>query len=129
MFDLFDRKNNGRIAPEDPGTCLRCLGQNPTLVELDGLLATTTAALDFTALKAVYLRKRDHAEPTFEELVEVFRVGDPHQTGLIPTGELERLCCHVGDALDVDEFKLMMKKASVHDGGVDYEDLVRRMMR
>ncbi len=116
------------MAPEDLGTCLRCLGQNPTLQELDSLLENQTSSLDFAALKQVYLRPRD-AEPSFEELVEVFRVGDPHQTGLIAKGELERLCTNVGDALDPEEFAMMMKKAYVTDGGVDYEDLVAKMMR
>ena len=101
---------------------------SPTVKELDDVMATQNSALDYAAFKAVYMRPRE-PEPSFEQLVEVFRVSDPHRTGTINKNELQRMLMHIGDKFSLEEFNMLMKKADEQDGEVDYESLIRKMQR
>lgn len=98
--------------------------------ELDDIIAKHPTPFDFEALKTVYVSAAARPQPSFEQLVEVFRVNDPRRSGLIPLGEMHRMLTHLGDKLDDDEWALIAKELEVsRDGDIDYEVAVQTMLR
>eukprot|EP00300_Choanocystis_sp_HF-7_P027608 c32768_g1_i1.p1 GENE.c32768_g1_i1~~c32768_g1_i1.p1 ORF type:complete len:143 (+),score=42.87 c32768_g1_i1:47-475(+) len=129
VFKLFDKHGDESVPNDELGGALRCLGLNPTLKDLDEAISKHPTPHDFNALKALYQRLATKPTPSFEQLVEVFKVNDPRRTGTIPMAELQRMLTNLGDKLEDDEWATVAKEFEVSkEGEVDYESAVNLML-
>ncbi|XP_064638085.1 calmodulin-A-like [Lineus longissimus] len=131
-FSLFDKDNDGTINTTEMGTVMRSLGQNPTLAELDEMIAEVdksgSGTIDFPEFLTMVARKIKDCDSE-EEVKQAFRVFDKDGNGFISAVELRHVMTNMGEKLTDEEVDEMIREADIDgDGQVNYEDFVKMMM-
>ncbi|XP_074566659.1 calmodulin-1-like [Curcuma longa] len=131
-FCLFDKDGDGCITPEELGTVIKSLGQNPSEEELQEMVQEVDAdgngSIEFGEFLSLMARKVKETNVE-EELKEAFKVFDKDQNGFISATELRNVMINLGEKLTDEEVEKMIKEADLDgDGQVNYEEFVRMMM-
>ncbi|XP_042433431.1 calmodulin-1-like [Zingiber officinale] len=131
-FCLFDKDGDGCITPEELGTVIKSLGQNPSEEELQEMVQEVDAdgngSIEFGEFLNLMSRKVKETNVE-EELKEAFKVFDKDQNGFISATELRNVMINLGEKLTDEEVEKMIKEADLDgDGQVNYEEFVRMMM-
>ncbi|KAI4879343.1 hypothetical protein NFI96_006603, partial [Prochilodus magdalenae] len=148
-FSLFDKDGDGTITTKELATVIRSLGQNPTEVELQGMinevdadgetlyiythgplsapptvqdtLNTRTGTIDFPEFLTMMARKMKDTDGE-EEIREAFRVFDKDGNSYISAAELRHVMTNLGEKLTEEEVDQMIREADIDgDGQVNYE--------
>ncbi|KAG6476111.1 hypothetical protein ZIOFF_065347 [Zingiber officinale] len=120
------------ITPEELGTVIKSLGQNPSEEELQEMVQEVDAdgngSIEFGEFLNLMSRKVKETNVE-EELKEAFKVFDKDQNGFISATELRNVMINLGEKLTDEEVEKMIKEADLDgDGQVNYEEFVRMMM-
>ncbi|ODQ77867.1 hypothetical protein BABINDRAFT_66540 [Babjeviella inositovora NRRL Y-12698] len=131
-FALFDKKGTGKVSSHDLGDLLRAVGQNPTLAEIQSLIADLPDhnELDFDTYVKV-INRPDGFKPlgTTEDYIRGFQVFDKNLTGFIGLGELKYILTSIGEKLTEEEVNELLKGVNVtEDGNVDYVEFVKAIL-
>eukprot|EP00252_Welwitschia_mirabilis_P028004 TRINITY_DN9905_c0_g1_i1.p1 TRINITY_DN9905_c0_g1~~TRINITY_DN9905_c0_g1_i1.p1 ORF type:complete len:144 (+),score=20.87 TRINITY_DN9905_c0_g1_i1:155-586(+) len=127
-FNLFDSDKDGRITPEDLGTVMRALGENPTQAELKSIMKTENinGPLEFQRFAEI-MRRYSKGEGFHSQLENAFKVLDKENTGSISVKELKHILTNVGEKLDPSEFDEWIQEVKVENGKIRIEDFIARM--
>jgi len=125
-FAMFDKDGDGSISVSELGTVMRSLGQNPTDHELSEMIREAdddnNGSVDFDEFLLLMSRKMTQLDVD-QELLEAFSVFDKDGNGFIDQEELTNVLASLGEELDEDQVKEMMKQADKDgDGLVSFEE-------
>lgn len=134
-FAQFDTDNSGFITPEDLGTLLKSLGQDPTEEQMEEL----NKSLDpegkgkigvdqFLSMMEERLVISDWNEKDEERLfIKAFETLDPENTGKIPAAALRSVVQSYGNSqLNETEAEDLIQRADLNqDGLVSYDEFMR----
>ncbi|EGG22868.1 essential myosin light chain [Cavenderia fasciculata] len=126
-FSIFDKDNDGKVAIEELGSCLRSLGKNPTNAELEAIKTELNAAsFDFATLKSVYTTKKIKSpSEQVKEMNDAFKALDKDGNGTIGDAELRQLLTTLGDYLTTAEVEEVMKEVETNsDGTVNFQSFI-----
>ncbi|KFO34526.1 calmodulin-like protein 3 [Fukomys damarensis] len=131
-FSLFDKDGDGCITPQELGTVMRSLGQNPTEAELQGMVNEVdrdgNGTVDFPEFLGLMARKMKDTDSE-EEIREAFRVFDKDGNGYVSAPELRHVMTRLGEKLSDEEVDEMIRAADADgDGQVNYEEFVRMLV-
>lgn len=128
-FSIFDKNGDGKISPNELGTVMRALGQNPTQQELNDLVneidSNGNSMIEFSEF--LTMMARQIKEQDIEaEILEAFKVFDSDGDGKISQTELVRVLTTIGEKLTDAEAKQMLEAADTDsDGQIDIEEFAR----
>jgi len=125
-FAMFDKDGDGSISVSELGTVMRSLGQNPTDHELSEMIREAdddnNGSVDFDEFLLLMSRKMTQLDVD-QELLEAFSVFDKDGSGFIDQEELTDVLASLGEDLDDEQVKEMMKQADKDgDGLVSFEE-------
>ena len=102
VFSLFDKDGDGTISTKELGTVMRTLGQNPTDAEIEQMIKEVdldgNGEVDFDEFCGLMKKKLRESEPV-EELVEVFKIFDKNQDGLVDMYDLAQVFKDLGEKI------------------------------
>ena len=121
----------GSITTQELGNVLRSLGQNPTLAELDDMIAQNgndgNGTMDFPEFLSL-VKKKMKDTSSDEEILAAFNFYDMDGNGYVSARELRSIMLSLGEILTDAEVDEMIRDADVNgDGQIDYDDFVRMM--
>jgi len=134
-FAQFDTDNSGFITPEDLGTLLKSLGQNPTDEQMEELMKSLDpegkgkiGVDQFLSMMEERLVISDWNEKDEERLfIKAFETLDPENTGKIPAAALRSVVTSYGNLqLNETEAEDLIQRADLNqDGLVSYDEFMR----
>lgn len=138
LFHAFDRQHKGSVSIADLLAISQQLGLPNNQADLDKLLAhanvnASEGQLDFDAFAGLMSRSRaKNAEEARrredQEMRQAFRVFDLDGNGLIDEKELKTTMRNLGENVDKNDIKAMIKAADKNgDGKIDYGEFIRMM--
>lgn len=131
-FALFDYKVEGKILLKDIGLVIRTIGFNPTLKEIDEIIANNTkekgTKIDFLKFLRIMAARRP-VNDTEEDIRAAFRLFDKDLTGYINVEVLRNILVNMAETLSEDEVNAFISEADTNqDGQIDYEAFVDKMI-
>jgi len=125
-FAMFDKDGDGSISVSELGTVMRSLGQNPTDHELAEMIREadedSNGSVDFDEFLMLMSKKMNMLDID-QELLEAFSVFDKDGNGFIDQDELTHVLASLGEELDEEQVKEMMRQADKDgDGLVSFEE-------
>merc|ERR1712065_85342 len=128
-FEIFDRKNSGKIAKGEVATAVRALGKNPTNEEVAAFSASLPDEVDLAAFTNVYnSAKMSMAAEQEQPMIEAFQALDKDKTGKIDAQQLRQILATLGDVLSSDEIDNLFKEVSIGSDGLDYASFVNTLV-
>ncbi|KAK9172246.1 EF-hand domain pair family protein [Cryptosporidium meleagridis] len=70
-----------------------------------------------------------HPEDTFDNLVQFFRSYDSNNSGTITSQQLTSLLTNTGEVLTSKEIEILLKDFPSNDGGFNYENFLKELVR
>ncbi|XP_063691923.1 calmodulin-beta-like isoform X3 [Bolinopsis microptera] len=125
-FAMFDKDGDGSISVAELGHVMRSLGQNPTDHELTEMIREAddddNGSVDFEEFLLLMSKKMSMLDID-QELLEAFSVFDKDGNGFIDQDELTNVLASLGEELDEEQVKEMMRQADKDgDGLVSFEE-------
>ncbi|KAL5271753.1 hypothetical protein ACHWQZ_G000080 [Mnemiopsis leidyi] len=125
-FAMFDKDGDGSISVAELGHVMRSLGQNPTDHELTEMIREAdddnNGSVDFEEFLLLMSKKMSMLDID-QELLEAFSVFDKDGNGFIDQDELTNVLASLGEDLDEEQVKEMMRQADKDgDGLVSFEE-------
>lgn len=130
-FDLFDIDGSGRIDPKEICVSLLTLGIDNARDEIKNIFneldKTTKPSLDFNDFLKLINRTLLDRDPV-EEIEKAFLRFDDDATGKISFRNLKRVALELGEQLDDQEIKEMIKAADAdQDGEIGKDEFIKLM--
>jgi len=128
-FDLFDPDGTGKIAIKDLKIALRALGFEPTMKEIQTLVADVTPecsnSLSYEEFMKIMLIKMT-AEESQSEILRAFRLFDDDKTGKISFENIKRVSIELEEELTDEEIRDMINQVDEDgDGEISLEEFVK----
>lgn len=135
IFSLFDFENDGNISTNDLGTVIRGLGKNLTERQINKIInhydQSGSGKFDFATFHTIMKENRPmRGPPTFEEVLDHFKVFDIHGDGILTGEDFVHLLRQRGEPLsqaDVDN--LLLEITIDGDKQVNIQDFVTHMFQ
>ncbi|XP_063717122.1 uncharacterized protein LOC134844393 [Symsagittifera roscoffensis] len=132
-FDWFDTDGSGTVDHEELGSVLRSLGQNPTAEEVADMMAEVdvnkTGIIEFNEFLTLITSKITEDTDSEETVRQAFQLFDQDDDGFITVSELYRMMANLGEHLNMEDVKQMVRDADFDgDGKINYDDFVKMMM-
>ncbi|XP_063952559.1 myosin-2 essential light chain-like [Lytechinus pictus] len=127
-FNLFDKKGDGKIDPEQLGDVMRANGGNPTQAEVRKLLQEISSGHritfeEFLPIMTATNKKREQG--TQDEFIEGLKVFDKDSSGLVNSAELRHVLTSLGEKLTDEEVDSLVSVCEDTNGCVNYEEFVK----
>lgn len=131
-FNIFDRDGDGHLTVKELGIVMRSLGQNPSVQELEEMVAEVdtngSKTVEFTEFLEM-MGKQLLEKNIEEEVRDAFAAFDKDKDGKITSAELVHIMKNIGEPLPQEDIDEMIAEADINkDGTIDYADFVRRMI-
>ncbi|XP_066273246.1 uncharacterized protein [Branchiostoma lanceolatum] len=134
-FQEFDKDGNGFIDRRELLNVMRCLGLNPSSMEVVEMLASVdedgSGTIDFEEFVILMTTKLPGATDTLyssEILREAFRVFDKDGLGYVHESELRYNLTHLGHKLSDSDVDDLLRHIDIDsDGQFSYQDVVRKL--
>mmetsp|Transcript_42786 Transcript_42786/g.118185 ORF Transcript_42786/g.118185 Transcript_42786/m.118185 type:complete len:161 (-) Transcript_42786:209-691(-) len=128
-FALFDRDGDGTITADELGVVLRSLGRNPTMEELNAMVADVdddgNGKIDFPEFLRLMASKLT-ANDSADEMREAFQVFDRDKSGSVTASELKAVMNNLGEQVTDAEVLAMIREADADgDGELSFEDFLQ----
>eukprot|EP00121_Abeoforma_whisleri_P001396 Awhi_evm1s1242 len=133
VFDVFDKKGDGKIDVADIGNVIRALDKNPLESEVKkaqkNLDPTDSGKrVSFTEFAPI-LTSLHNAPGSVDDFVNGLRVFDKDGTGFMPTSELRHVLTSLGEKLTTRQVDQLIAGVPVDvDGNINYDAFVRKIM-
>ena len=131
-FKILDKDKDGHITTKELGDIMKGLGQNPSEAELQDLINEVdiegNGTIDFKEFVGLMTRKMKEPENE-EEIIEAFKIFDKDGNGLISPDELLHVMLSLGDNINIEEVKELIKDADLdRDGYINYAEFVKLLL-
>ena len=128
---IFILATIGSITTQELGNVLRSLGQNPTLAELDDMIAQDdndgNGTMDFPEFLSLMVKKMKDTSSD-EKILDVFKSFDKDGNGYVSASELRSIMMSLGEILTDVEVDEMIREADTNgDGQIDYDEFIQMM--
>lgn len=128
-FDLFDPDGTGKIATKDLKIALRALGFEPTLKEIQTLVADVApecpSSLSYEEFMKIMLIKMTNEEGQ-SEIIRAFRLFDDDKTGKISFKNIKRVSIELEEELTDEEILDMINQVDEDgDGEISLEEFIK----
>jgi calmodulin len=131
-FNIFDKDGDGRVNVKELSTVFRALGQNPSMSEVEAMVADvdtegthTVEFSEFLEMMAKLLKEKS----VEDEVKEAFAAFDKDKDGKITAAELIHILKNIGEPLPQEDIDEMIAEADINkDGVIDYVDFIHRML-
>ncbi|XP_071558783.1 uncharacterized protein [Temnothorax nylanderi] len=128
-FDLFDPDGTGKIASKDLKIVLRALGFEPTVKEIQTLVAevaperpTELSYEEFVKVMSIKMTDED----VQSDIIRAFRLFDDDKTGKISFKNLKRVAIELGENLSDEElFDMITQVDEDGDGQISLEEFIK----
>jgi Ca2+-binding EF-hand superfamily protein len=130
-FRFFDRDNKNSITIEDLKNIFKRIGHSPTTQDLMEMMREVVDTGKQINMKEFLLlmSKRMRDVDTVEEVNEAFRYFDRQKSGLVSIQELKRELIELGETMSPEDLQKLLEAADEdHDGYIEYEDLVKKIV-
>ncbi|KAK1600050.1 uncharacterized protein LY79DRAFT_532398 [Colletotrichum navitas] len=135
VFSIFDRDGTGAINAEEFQIAMKSLGLNPSIKEVNELIAEVDPNNDggidfneFLQLMSEAPAPSSKDSDTNKELVAAFKVFDKDNSGSVSPSELRQVLLSLGQRATDEEIEEMIKHADLDgNGSIDYQEFVQLM--
>jgi len=133
-YSLFDKVGDNNIEASQMGDVMRAFGINPTNAQIkkaqDGVDPAGKKRIGFNRFLPVFETVKKESPPmTFEDYVEGMKVFDRDLVGFLNSGELRHLLTNMGEKLTDTEVDQIFAGLEDDKGDVQYDELIRRLMK
>lgn len=128
-FDLFDPDGTGKIAVKDLKVALRALGFEPTVKEIQKLVADVVpecpSSISYEEFMKIMLSKMTEKEGE-SEVLRAFRLFDDDKTGKISFQNIKRVSIELEEELTDEEILDMINEVDEDgDGQISFEEFAK----
>ncbi|KYN03300.1 Centrin-1 [Cyphomyrmex costatus] len=129
-FDLFDPDGTGKIGIKDLKVVFRALGYEPTVKELQTLVADVAPEcpnlLSYEEFMKIMLIKMTDVEENQSEIIKAFRLFDDDKTGKISFKNIKRVAMELEEELTDEEiFDMINQVDEDGDGEISLEEFIK----
>lgn len=134
IFQLFDKKGDGKIDPHQIGDVCRALGLNPPQDVIKRVAEQVDddrngARLTFEEFQPIFASvSKEKQSGSASDFVEGLRMFDSDGSGMISVAELRHILTNIGDKLSNSEVDKLLREVRTEGGLVNYEEFVRKVM-
>eukprot|EP00040_Diaphanoeca_grandis_P025239 m.139593 g.139593 ORF g.139593 m.139593 type:complete len:160 (-) comp30068_c0_seq4:179-658(-) len=134
LFEFFDTDSDGTISKYELGRVMRALGNNPTQVEIEAMMAEfdvdKSNGIDFTEFERLVARELQGGAGTDpHEIVHSFRIFDQERSGFLPVDQFKEIMLSMGEKFSETEVENMLSHCTLRDGKINYEEFVHNVVR
>ncbi len=120
VFEMFDKDHSGSIDSEELGAAMMLLGNNPTKLELRGMIEALdkdgSGSIDFTEFLAMMANKLQDQD-TAEDLEAAFSLFDARKSGKVAVTMLRHALLTIGEKLTDEELAFLESRLPAAEGG------------
>lgn len=134
IFEMFDTDGDGSISVKELESIMKSLGHNLTEVELLDLVKEFdfdgNGEIDYEEFQALAKKcfPNGAANPSTDELKEIFKLADKDEKGYITANELRELFGLMGETATDEDIDDMIEVADFdNDGKINMDDFIQLM--
>ncbi|KAH8582859.1 uncharacterized protein ELE39_002987 [Cryptosporidium sp. chipmunk genotype I] len=128
-FSFKDAAGGGpNIETSKVGEIVRRMGLAPSENEIERFAASVGQTCDLQAF-VKFCDSIVHPEDTFDNLVQFFRSYDSNNSGSITSQQLTSLLTNTGEVLSEKEIEVILRDFPSNDGGFNYENFLKELVR
>jgi len=137
VFEVFDKKYEGKVDSFFIGDMLRALNLAPTQAECEKRGQTkksgekTVSVEEFLAVYQEFYAMPEKTWGTFEDFMEGLKLYDKDQNGTLSLGELTQVLSMMAEKLPLEQVEEVWKATETVDddeGMIKYDVLVKKIM-
>jgi calmodulin len=120
VFEMFDKDHSGSIDSEELGAAMMLLGNNPTKLELRGMIEALdkdgSGSIDFTEFLAMMANKLQDQD-TAEDLMAAFSLFDARKSAKVAVTVLRHALLTIGEKMTDEELAFLESRLPAAEGG------------
>jgi len=137
VFDVFDKKYEGKVDVHFIGDMLRSLNLAPTQADCEKRGQTvktgvkTLSVEEFLAIYAEFFKMPEKHFGTYEDFMEGLKLYDKESNGLLSLAELSTVLVALAEILNTDQLEEIMSSTGTKedaDGMINYDAWIKKVM-
>jgi len=137
VFEVFDKKYEGKVDAHNIGDMLRCLNIPATNGECEKRGQTPKAGTkqitveEFLAVYAEFFKMPEKTFGTYEDFMEGLKLYDKENNGLLSLGELSQVLVAMAEKLPLETLEEIMRSTETKEddeGMINYDVFVRKVL-
>jgi len=137
VFEVFDKKYEGKVDAFYIGDMLRSLNLAPTNAECEKRGQTpksgskTISVEEFLAIYAEFFKMPEKTWGTYEDFMEGLKLYDKESNGLLSLAELSQVLVAMAEKLSIDQLEEIMRSTDTKEDGegmINYDVFVKKVL-
>jgi len=137
VFEVFDKKYEGKVDAFYIGDMLRSLNLAPTNAECEKRGQTqkaggkTISVEEFLAIYAEFFKMPEKTWGTYEDFMEGLKLYDKESNGLLSLAELSQVLVAMAEKLSIDQLEDIMRSTDTKEDGegmISYDIFVKKVL-
>jgi len=137
VFEVFDKKYEGKVDAFYIGDMLRSLNLAPTNAECEKRGQTvksgskTISVEEFLAIYSEFFKMPEKTFGTYEDFMEGLKLYDKESNGLLSLAELSQVLVAMAEKLTIDQLEDIMRSTETKEdseGMINYDVFVRKVL-
>lgn len=137
VFEVFDKKYEGKVDAHYIGDMLRALNLAPTNAECEKRGQTPKTGTkqitveEFLAIYSEFFKMPEKTWGTYEDFMEGLKLYDKESNGLLSLAELSQVLVAMAEKITIEQLEEIMRSTDTKedaDGMISYDAFVRKVM-